>query len=168
MRPKFKSWLHCLALGKCLSHSVPEFPVFTKLIPMTIKHLLCAKHFYLWLLPQPALRRLEVVSSPPFYKQITKTWWGWRLVPPSPGESHAARLCCGPCCRGNLNAESDIIYSQLQPACDVMRSTGVSQSLRFLFRGGWQDCCASHGNGTLQILQPNLCPPWPSIAWCWS
>lgn len=120
VRPKFKSWLHCLALGKCLSHSVPEFPVFTKLIPMTIKHLLCAKHFYLWLLPQPALRRLEVVSSPPFYKQITKTWWGWRLVPPSPGESHAARLCCGPCCRGNLNAESDIIYSQLQPACDVM------------------------------------------------
>lgn len=79
VRPKFKSWLHCLALGKWLSHSVPEFPVFTKLIPMTIKYLLCAKHFYLWLLPQPALRRLEVVSSPPFYKQITKTWWGGGL-----------------------------------------------------------------------------------------
>lgn len=56
--------------------------MFTKLIPMTIKHLLCAKRFYLWLLPQLALRSLEVVSSPPFYRQIAETWSGWRVVQP--------------------------------------------------------------------------------------
>lgn len=33
---KLESWLHCLALGIWLPHSVPEFHVFTKLIPVTI------------------------------------------------------------------------------------------------------------------------------------
>lgn len=56
--------------------------MFTKLIPTTIKHLLCAKRFYLWLLPQLALRSLEVVLSPPFYRQIAETWCGWRVVQP--------------------------------------------------------------------------------------
>lgn len=33
VRPEFESWLHYLALGKWLSHSVPEFPYVYKTNP---------------------------------------------------------------------------------------------------------------------------------------
>lgn len=67
VKSEFESWLHCLSLGKWLLHSVPEFPRVYKINPCNfIKHLLCAKVFYSCLVPQPALRRLELASSPPF------------------------------------------------------------------------------------------------------
>lgn len=73
---KLEPWLHCLALGIWLPHSVPEFPRVYKTNPSD--HLLstplCAKCFYSQLLPQLAVRRLEVTSSPPFYRQITEAW----------------------------------------------------------------------------------------------
>lgn len=105
VKSECESWLHCLALGKGLLHSVPEFPRVYKTNPSNfIKHLLRAKVFYSCLVPQPALRRLELASSPPFTDRQRRPDEGQRLVPQLLGESHAARPCCGPCQQGSLNA----------------------------------------------------------------
>lgn len=151
-------------------HSVPEFPRVYKTNPSGfIKHLLCAKVFYSCLVPQPALGRLELVSSPPFTVKQRRPDEGQRLVPQLLGEGHAARPRCGPCQQGSLNA----VWCQIQltPAspCRGVTYGGISELFpigRWLARSlcpTWLRAFSPHPAACSASSRPS-----PALPKCWS